>query len=55
MPTFVRVKSARVPVFVVLSSQNASHEVGGTMNTNLDEGFKPPYISFRTLLNLVEK
>lgn len=25
------------------------------MNTNLDEGFKPPYISFRTLLNLVEK
>jgi hypothetical protein len=25
------------------------------MNTNLDDGFKPPYISFRTLLNLVEK
>jgi hypothetical protein len=25
------------------------------VNTNLDEGFKPPYISFRTLLNLVEK
>jgi hypothetical protein len=25
------------------------------VNTKLDEGFKPPYISFRTLLNLVER